>query len=182
MMCRLLGFEGLRVVFSDRDDEPYHRDYQQHNDNYQCGEESLNVHRGNKLQKFRLIRLGTSIFTLSYRPFDGLRMNRAVARAGTQFSYARNTLTKLGPGLRRGDTQLRLISFQSKTLAPASLPDQKYPETRTNARFSKYYAASRLARLRSCSSKKRLRIRIVFGVISTNSSSSINSIALSSDS
>ena len=39
------------------------------------------------------------------------------------------------------------------------------------------YAASRDAFLRSCSNKKRLRIRIVFGVISTNSSSSIISMA-----
>ena len=43
------------------------------------------------------------------------------------------------------------------------------------------YAPSRLAFLRSCSFRKRLRRRIDFGVISTSSSSSMNSTAYSSD-
>src|SRR6185369_6497613 len=41
-------------------------------------------------------------------------------------------------------------------------------------------SASREARLRSCSFRKRLRSRIVFGVTSTSSSSAMNSTALSS--
>jgi beta-alanine--pyruvate transaminase len=48
--------------------------------------------------------------------------------------------------------------------------------------FSRYYAASREAFLRSCSFKKRLRKRMLLGVISTSSSSSINSTAYSNDS
>lgn len=42
------------------------------------------------------------------------------------------------------------------------------------------YAATREAFLRSCSCRKRLRMRMVFGVISTSSSSAMNSMADSS--
>src|SRR6476661_5062987 len=49
------------------------------------------------------------------------------------------------------------------------------------SRLPAAYAASRLAFLRSCSFRKRLRRRIDLGVISTSSSSAMNSTAYSSD-